>query len=104
MADLSIDDDDTGVLVKITSDSWELNVRGSVEEFLRLAEIRSADWNSRRSIRAGLSAGFAVWWSFDGSTAWAFVGRDDDVWDIGIAIELATVDELLAGIRAHRDS
>src|SRR4051812_48591386 len=56
-----------GVAVKLQADEWEVNFRASRAELVALSGIRSADWNARRSIRAGESAGAPVFWASDGN-------------------------------------
>lgn len=64
MIDLTVDSDPDGLLcVKLQSDDWEINVIATQAEFLALGQIESADWDTRRSIRAGATAGASVFWS-----------------------------------------
>jgi hypothetical protein len=100
MTNLTIDNDDAGLVAKIASDAWEINVRAAAEEFVALANIRSADWESRRSIKAGRSADAPVFWAFDGKSAWILVGSDDETWDFGVAVPVSIVDELVAEARS----
>jgi hypothetical protein len=52
--DVSLDMDAAGALaVKLQADEWEVNFRASRIDLTALSQIRSADWDERRSIRGG---------------------------------------------------
>lgn len=89
MIDLNLEREYDGrVLAKLSSDEWEFNVRGSADEFVALERIASADWSSRGSLRAGVSAGRAVHWSCSAGVVLILVGQDDETWDIAITVPL----------------
>lgn len=67
--DLTIEPDDHRLAVKLQSDEWEVNIYASAGELLPLRDIRTADWNERRSIQAGESAGARAFWARTGETA-----------------------------------
>jgi hypothetical protein len=61
--DVTLDFDvDEGCLVKIQDADWEVNDWSAAIDLVRLGEIRSADWNARKSIQVGRSAGSPLWW------------------------------------------
>jgi hypothetical protein len=96
--DVSFDMDAAGALaVKLQADEWEVNVRASRIELTALSQIRSAEWDERRSIRAGESAGAPVFWASDGEDATLMIGHDDETWDIAIALSVAAVEDIATG-------
>lgn len=93
--DLTLDVDAVGsVVVKLQAGEWEVNLRASRAELTALSGIRSADWNDRRSIRAGNSAGAPVFWASGGDDATLMIGNDDETWDVAITLPLAAVEEI----------
>ena len=69
-----------------------------------LSGIRSADWNERRSIRAGESAGSPVFWASDGDDATLMIGDDDETWDVAITLPVAVVEDIAnRGLRCFAD-
>jgi hypothetical protein len=104
--DVSLDMDATGGLaVKLQADDWEVNFRVSQIELTALSQIRSADWDERRSIRAGESAGAPVFWASDGDNATLMIGHDDETWDIAIALSVEAVEDIASrGLRCFASS
>jgi hypothetical protein len=93
--DVTLDFDvDEGCLVKIQDAAWEVNVRSPAVDFVRLRGIRSADWNTRKCIQAGRSAGSPVWWSSRGNAVMLLIGDDDETWDVAVTLPLAIVDDI----------
>lgn len=89
--------------VKLNSNSWELNVRASVEDLRNLGVVRRADWNTRSSLSVGHAAGAMVFWCSDGKSATVMVGFDDETWDISFELPLETVDQIVALADAARN-
>jgi hypothetical protein len=83
-----------GVAVKLQGDEWEVNFQASRAELVALSGIRHADWNERRSIRAGESAGAPVFWASGGNDATLMIGSDDETWDVAITLPVAAVEEI----------
>jgi hypothetical protein len=92
--DLSIEPDNDRLAVKLQSEEWEVNIYASPDELLRLREIRTADWNERRSIEAGESAGARAFWANTGDTAALMIGHDDETWAISVTLPLDVVEEI----------
>ena len=92
---------DGRLAVKLQTDAWEINVRASVGDFMRLTEIPSADWSERRSIAAGESAGAAVFWASVDDHAALMIGHDDETWDLSVALPLRLVDEIVREVAAQ---
>jgi hypothetical protein len=100
--DVSIDvEADGGCVVKLQTTTWELNVRASAAEFMRLATIRQADWNSRESLTVGESVGARAFWSSDGQMATVSVGTDDETWDVAFTVPVHVVDEIVRLAASH---
>jgi hypothetical protein len=73
--DVSVEPDtEAGLAVKLQTDDWEVNIRASADDLLRLSDIRSADWGDRRSIQVGESAGAPVFWAITNDYASAMIG------------------------------
>ena len=88
-------DAEESLVAKISADEWEVNVRASDEELLRLRDIRTADWNERRSIRAGQSADAAVFWAHRDATVTLMLGHYDQTWDVAVVVPVSIVDEIV---------
>jgi hypothetical protein len=86
---------DGRLAVKLQTDAWEVNVRASIGDFMKLAEIRSADWTQRRRIAAGESAGAPVFWASVDDHAALMIGHDDESWDVSVALPHEVVDEIV---------
>ncbi|RCG31722.1 hypothetical protein DQ384_09270 [Sphaerisporangium album] len=102
MVDVTLDDSDgSTVVVKLQTETWELNIRAPLADLARLHDIRQADWASRRSLAVGTCAGSPVFWTANEDQATILIGHDDETWDIGISLPIETVDEIvrLAGER-----
>jgi hypothetical protein len=94
--DVSVEREADGRLaVKLQTDAWEVNVRASIGDFMRLAEIRSADWRLRRSIAVGESAGAPVFWTSVDDHSALMIGHDDESWDVSVALPYEVVDEIV---------
>ncbi|MEQ1698775.1 MAG: hypothetical protein ABMA25_01635 [Ilumatobacteraceae bacterium] len=100
--DVSIEVEADGrCVVKLQSSTWELNVRASAAEFMRLATIRQADWNSRMSLTVGESMGAPAFWSSDGQAATVAIGTDDETWDAAFTVPVGVVDEIVRLATSH---
>ncbi len=85
---------------KIASDSFEVNVLGSLEELSRLEAIREAHWDDRTCLRVGTCLRVAAFWcANDEHDATLMVGGDDEVWDIAVIIPVGVVDDLVSQAR-----
>ena len=101
--DFSIEPDaDAGIALKLATDEWEVNVYGSVDDLLRLSEIRSANWSERRSIQAGESAGARAYWASTGDEATLMIGHDDETWDVSVTVPFDVIDEVVREVRRYR--
>lgn len=91
--EITVDEADDRPVWKISSETIEVNVYFHEGDVSRLLDVSAADWNARKSIQAGTSAGQKVWWSCDSGIVTLLIGHDDESWDIavtGIAIDLVT--------------
>lgn len=84
---------------KISTGAWEINVRAPAQDFLHLEGIRDTDWNARRSLAVGESAGAQVFWAADGDAVTVAVAHDDETWDFATVISLADVDRIVSEAR-----
>ena len=92
-----------GVLVKLSCDAWEFNFWATVEELAGLSSIREADWQARRCLHIGESAGAPVHWAYwpsrpEGERVSILVGHDEETWDIGLSVSVDTVDRVVAAV------
>jgi hypothetical protein len=95
-----------GVLVKLQTETWELNVWAPLADLVRLRDIRDADWAARRSLAIGTCAGASVYWAMrEWGTRQAevviLIGHDDETWDIAVGIPLSTVDAIVSLAQRH---
>jgi hypothetical protein len=92
---------DGRLAVKLHNDAWEVNVRASSDDFLRLSEIHSADWSQRRSIAAGESAGAPVFWARVDNHAALMIGHGDETWDVSLTVSFDLVDTIVREVAAQ---
>ena len=95
-------EDDGRVAVKISTATWELNVRARPEELRALATIRETDWIARKSLAAGTCANALVFWACDNGTVSILTGENDETWDIAVEMPVGSVDEILTELRHVR--
>ena len=96
--DFSVEADaEGGLVLKLQTDDWEVNVLASAESLLQLSDIRAARWDDRHSIQAGESAGAPVFWASigDGDHAALMIGRDDETWDVSVSIPFEVIDGIV---------
>jgi len=86
---------DGGILVKLRAPAWEINVRASAGDLRKLDDVRSADWNQRRSIQIGESANASVFWSCRGDEVTLMIGHDDETWDVAVGFPIEVVDAIV---------
>ena len=86
---------DGGCLAKLSSATWELNLRARAHEIAALGSIRDADWSSRSSIGVGSVAGARAFWSYADGDVTVVVGQDDETWDLALTMPVIVVDRLV---------
>ena len=85
-------------MLKISSDSWEINILLSKVELLEIPNVINAHWNDRKSLKLGDCLGSPTWWSLDNKNLSIVVGADDEVWDFGITMSEACLEDLFSEI------
>lgn len=96
MVDVTLDQvADSPALVKLQTDTWELNIWAPIADLLRLRDIRDADWDARHSLAVGTCADARVYWTSGDGRVTVLVGHDDETWDIAVAIPPATVEKIV---------
>ncbi|MFB4298194.1 hypothetical protein [Actinomadura sp. NTSP31] len=83
-------------VLTLRAETWELHIRAALADFSRLAGIRDAVWDERRSLHVGVCAGAPVFWAMSDDQAVLLIGQDDETWDIALTIPLTTVEEIAA--------
>jgi hypothetical protein len=81
--------------LKIQTNDVEMNVLATADDLKSLASIREADWNLRRSIRAGSIGSLAVFWCSDEDYLTVLAGSDDESWDISLSLPVESIADLL---------
>jgi hypothetical protein len=89
------------VVMKLQTPTWEVNIEAPAADFVRLRSIDDADWNARRSLAIGTSAGARVYWAISGEQAMILIGHDDETWDIAVAVPQPTVREIASLAERH---
>jgi hypothetical protein len=93
--DVSVDREADGrLLVKMQTDTWEINVRANEVELSKLSAIRAADWSQRRSIVVGESAEASVFWASSGDEATIMIGHDAETWDVAVTVPTEVVERI----------
>ncbi len=84
------------IQLKIYSDSMELNLVIPDDEVIKLVKnIEFADWNERKSIKAGTCLGANAFWSFNEDKSISMlIGQDDETWEIGMVLSMEMINEL----------
>lgn len=101
IANLSSDRDHTELFsVKLTCESFELNVHVPAPETGRFAELRQE--SSERPLRLGTSAGASVFWNRDERGVTVMVGHDDETWDFAVKVQPEIGELILAAIEDER--
>ncbi|MBC6462088.1 hypothetical protein, partial [Actinomadura sp. HBU206391] len=84
------------VVMKLQTETWELNIWAPMTDLVRLHDIDDADWDTRRSLAIGTCAGSPVHWAMSGGRATILIGHDDETWDIAVTVPVQTVHEIAA--------
>jgi len=86
--------------IKIATDWYEVNIRMSATDALRLEDVVSQPW-LHGSLRLGESAGAPVHWSAreDGRIS-ILVGHDDETWDVAVSVDAAVLRAILGELAA----
>jgi hypothetical protein len=93
------------VLVKLQTETWEVNVWAPLADLARLRNVKDADWDARRSLAIGTCAGASVYWAMEGEDQVSIlIGHDDETWDVGVTIPLATAYEIALQAEQQRRS
>lgn len=92
--------------IKIQDQDWELNIHLTEQELELLKQICSADWGTRQSIRAGISANAPVFWAYDDDREMVsiLVGHDDETWDFGVILPLKNFIASLAAVNNETEN
>jgi hypothetical protein len=101
MVDVTVESAGSVVVMKLQTETWELNIRAPVADFVRLHGINDADWDARRSLAIGTCADARVHWAASGGQAMILIGHDDETWDIAVAVPVATVHEIASLAERH---
>lgn len=88
-------EDDPTWCLKVQSDTSEINVRASWQQWQTLRDLRPDNWEVRRSLQLGRSAGAQVFWAAHEESVTVLVGADDEVWDIAIELPAPTMRQIL---------
>lgn len=83
-------------LVKLQGEEWELNIRAPLNDWVRLRDVRYADWASRNSLPIGTCAGAGVHWAASEGQVAILIGHDDETWDAAFIVAPAVTDEIVA--------
>lgn len=81
--------------IKISSETWEVNVRVTPQDIAELTTVRGAAWPARDSIALGEAAGGGTFWSSEGDIVTVLIGHDDETWDVAVSFPISVVDEIL---------
>jgi hypothetical protein len=81
-------------VVRLLGDTWELTVRASIADLVRLGGIRRARGPARRPMEVGTCAGSRVFWTSDGQRVTILVGPDHDAWDLAVVAPLSAIQEV----------
>jgi hypothetical protein len=86
--------------VKLQTDTVEVNILASRDDFLQLWRIRQAEWEARQSLQIGRSAGSPVFWCSAEGGATIMIGDDDETWNIATSIPFEVIDEVISEVIA----
>jgi hypothetical protein len=98
VADINVDVGAETAAVKIYCDEWEVNLRATTSDLLRLYQVESASWSTRSCLVIGRSAGMPVFWCAENGTVRILIGHDEETWEIAVTVPLATAHEIASRI------
>ena len=90
VANVDVDAGGETAAVKIYCDEWEVNLRATTSDLLRLYQVDRASWSTRTCLAIGRSAGMPVFWCAEDDTVRILIGHDEETWDIAVTVPLAT--------------
>ncbi len=91
----SIQKFESEIQIKISNTQMELNLVMTESETIDLIEnIQTADWDKRKSIKAGVCLNSNVFWCSNGNNISLLIGHDDETWDIGMIIPLEIINKI----------
>ncbi len=87
---------ESNILLKISCSQIELNLVMTEKESVNLIEnINDANWNRRKSIKAGICLDSNIFWCMnDDKSISLLIGHDDETWEIALIIPLQIINEL----------
>lgn len=85
-------------ILKIQMSQFEINVLLTGDDVDCLQRVAAAQWNKRKSLRAGLTAGTPTFWSVESGDLTILVGEDDEVWDIAVTLPESCIPTLLTAV------
>lgn len=92
--------DDDLMAIKIQTAQLELNVYATRSELGQIERVRSTA--NHRSHRIGTILDAPAWWCIDREADLLYIlgGHDDETWDVGAMLPLATLEAILAEVAA----
>lgn len=105
-ADISVEESklasgETGLLLKLSSPQFEVNVWLSFSEAKSLSNILLHNPSSK-ALCIGHAAGAKAFWSSDADgNYYLLIGEDDETWDVGITMMQKTIYDILDELNAH---
>lgn len=95
---------DDNVMLTISCPHVLFNVHATPKEWKALRTVRQARADDRTDVRLGSCLGQPVWWSAADQTLNISVGPDVESCDVGLALPLTSLDEMLhATTEASKD-
>lgn len=97
-----LQDGHQGFVIKIQTNTTELNVWIRTDEVSLFKKVRSARWDVRGSVQIGRSAGATVFWSVDDEALSILVGDDDETRDVGLMLPVSVLNQIIEKIQAEQ--
>lgn len=92
--------EDDLMAIKIQTGQLELNVYVTRPELGQIEQVRSTDARNHRTHRMGTILEATAWWCIDleADVVHILGGHDDETWDVGATLPLATLEAILAEV------
>jgi hypothetical protein len=94
-ANEAFDDNGTpAAILVITADAYCLNLWIHHDEIDKIPGVILANWDERKSLQIGRSAGSKAFWCADATSASILIGHDDETWDLSITLPLPAIQQI----------
>jgi hypothetical protein len=96
----TLEDGSPAKTIKIQTDTYELNVWIPFDQIELLAMVPSTSWEAG-ALKIGKAASSDVFWATENDVVSILIGHDDETWDVGIFLPMASFRDVLEKIERN---